>query len=94
MITELSIFINEQHADLDSLRAQVRELVYSNSLLSDPDGDTIFHAKKIAREHNKANPDHKIKFNDILAGMRPSGALRRPVWDSTGKIVPWEKLYR
>jgi hypothetical protein len=64
----------------------VRTKVYANKYMSDPDGDTIMYAKEIARKY-------KVKFQDILATMRPSGSINRPVWDGTGKIVPYKKIF-
>lgn len=71
---------------LTNLRSEVRNRVYARPFLSDPDGDTIHFAKKVAKEHG-------IPFQDILAGMRPSGKLNRTIWDETGKLVPWKKVF-
>jgi tartrate dehydratase alpha subunit/fumarate hydratase class I-like protein len=68
------------------LRAEVREKVYANEYCTDRDGDTIFYAKEIARKN-------KISFKDILKGMRPCGSINRPLWDDTGKIVPYKRIF-
>lgn len=72
--------------DLYKLRREVVDKVYAKKYLCDPDGDTIQFAKEIARKH-------KIKFQSILAGMRPCGNINRPVWDENGKIVPYKKIF-
>ena len=77
---------NQEPVDLLALRNLVMQKVYANKYLTDPDGDTIMYAKEVARKH-------KIKFQDILAGMRPSGSIDRPIWDENGKIVPYKKIF-
>lgn len=56
------------------------------SMISNSDRDTIAAAKKIAKQY-------KIPYQDLLAMRRPSGSLRQPVWDQSGKVVPWEKVF-
>ena len=71
---------------LEEIRAEVRKKVYEQKFLVDPDRDTIIFAKELARKY-------KIKYQEILAGMRPNGSIRGKVWDSTGKLVSYEKVY-
>lgn len=82
----LAMSDKERYSYLLGISKEVNTKVYSKKYLSDPDGDTIMYAKELGRKY-------KIPFNDILSVMRPSGTIRRPVWDSTGKIIPYEKLY-
>jgi hypothetical protein len=72
--------------ELLEIVSKINEEIYSNEYLSDPDGDTIFLAKKYAKLH-------KIHFSEILSCMRPSGCLNRPVWNENGKIVPYKKMF-
>lgn len=82
----LSMTDKKRQIYLLDVAGEVRQKVYSNKLMPDPDGDTIRYAKELGKKY-------KIPYQDILSVVRPSGSLRRPVWDSTGKIIPWEKLY-
>ncbi len=78
------IVLNE--IELESLRTEVRNRVYANKYLTNPDGNTIIYAKEVAKEH-------KTYYQHILRGMRPCGNIQTNVWDETGKIVPYKKIF-
>jgi len=74
-------------AVLEDLRDEVNRRVYAaGQYVVSYDSATITHAKEVAKEY-------KVKYQDILKGMRPYGSVITKVWDEYGNIVPYEKVF-
>jgi hypothetical protein len=89
---KISVLENEmnQGPTLDDLAEMTRYLAQSlmkKNLALPPNKATIQAAKQIAKQY-------KVRFQDILARIRPSGAIKGDkAWDRFGNIVPWEKVF-
>lgn len=77
---------NEKTPSFSELAAMAREKVYAQKYLTCPDADTILFAKEIAKKY-------KVRYQDILAQLRPTGSVITRVWDSNGNIVPYKKIF-
>lgn len=83
---QVSEYLKISEPSVYELRSLVMEKVYENKFQTNYDGATIMYAKQVARKY-------KVRYQDILSGMRPRGTIDTQVWDENGKIVPYKKIF-